>query len=91
MIAQFSDEKDIEKLFVDREREELTIINQDIGAQLQRIYKTDLNELLKLNTLKLEKCKIDYFEPYQLNPSLKHISLQQNRIKELDSIVLGIS
>lgn len=39
--------------------------------------------------LKLERCKLDYFEPTELTEKLKVISLQQNKIRDLNAIVFG--
>jgi len=43
----------------------------------------------KLRVLKIEGCKLETFAPSALPGSVKHISLQQNNIASLDSIVFG--
>jgi len=56
---------------------------------LDTIYKNDLNELRQLVTLRLERCKISHFSPFELHSKLKHLSLRQNEIKNLNEIVFG--
>ena len=43
----------------------------------------------KLQVLKLEKCGIGFFEPLLLHGKLEHLSLMQNQLKDLNSIVFG--
>jgi Leucine-rich repeat (LRR) protein len=39
-----------------------------------------------IKILKIERCKIDHFEPKELMEDLKHISLQGNKIRDLKGI-----
>ena len=80
---------EIDYFFVNPERPKLELKDVDLSPWIQGIYKTDLSSLRSLKILKLENCKIDYFEPQELTEQLLHVSLQNNKIRDLDSIVFG--
>ena len=57
---------EIDQYFVNPERPKLELNGYDLSPFIQSIYKTDLSSLRSLKVLKLENCKIDYFEPQEL-------------------------
>ena len=77
-------------MFQNTDRTELIIEDEDVSLRLlNSIYSQDLQAMKSLEILKLERCKIDRFEPKDLMETLKHISLQGNKIKDIDLIQFG--
>ena len=45
--------------------------------------------LRELRILQLENCRLEFFEPQNMSTFLRVLSLRQNRIRELDRIIIG--
>lgn len=77
-------------MFQNNEKIELIIEDEEITPKVRDIiYTQDLQAMKSLEILKFERCKIDLFEPKELMEHLKHISLQGNKIRDLDRIQFG--
>ena len=85
-------EIEIGNLINKNDLKDLTIRDKDLGTTLQMIRNAlmgkDATLLRNLKILRLERCKITSFEPGagELPRELKHISLQGNRLKNIDSL-----
>lgn len=78
--------KEVEKL-LKSDKKDCAIEGVDLSAWPDVFKK--LKDMQKLRVLKIEGCKLETFAPSALPSSVKHLSLQQNNIASLDSIVFG--
>lgn len=78
-------ELEIQTMLSKNDIKDLTIRDQELGAYLSLITK-DLGKFSKLKILRLERCKIQSFQPAAIPENLKHISLQGNRMKNIDDL-----
>lgn len=74
----------INRRFQDSNLKELVIVGEDLRPFIAQIYNQDLGCLKDLRVLKIERCQIDFFQPQNLCEKLKLISLEGNKIANLD-------
>ena len=70
-------------------KSEVILRNRDLRPYAPELFGQELEQFLKLKVLKLEHCELEYFTPKKSIPGLKELSLEGNRISELNTIIFS--
>ena len=89
----------LDQIFGDITQNELIVVNNvckgvkypdlDLKTKSEVMYKSYIPLLRELSILKLEKCKLQFFEPINISPQLRVLSLRENKIRDLNRIIIG--